>query len=93
MGLTTWKSQKTNSKIARSDVSIAKNYLNETEISKLNAVVTMYLDYAELQAKRSSVMTMNDWVDGLNAFLQFNEYEILNDAGSISRMVAKKFAE
>lgn len=93
MGLTSWKAQKTNGKIVRTDVAVAKNYLSEKELSELNAVVNMYLDYAELQAKRNKLMSMNDWVDKLNAFLQFNEYEILQNSGTISKVVAKKFAE
>jgi hypothetical protein len=93
MGLTSWKAKKVKGKIVKSDVSRAKNYLNEKEISELNAVVTMYLDYAELQATRNKTMSMNDWVDRLNAFLQFNEYELLNDSGTVSRSVAKKMAE
>lgn len=93
MNLTSWKGQKTNGKIIKSDVSIAKNYLTESELSELNTVVNMYLDYAELQAKRNALMTMDDWVEKLDAFLQFNEYEILKNAGTISSLVAKKFAE
>jgi len=93
MGLTSWKGQKTNGKIVRTDVSVAKNYLTEDELSELNVVVNMYLDYAELQAKRNALMTMNEWVEKLDAFLQFNEYEILQNAGAISSVVAKNFAE
>ena len=55
------------------DVSIAKNYLQEKEISELNRIVSMYLDYAENQAKKQRTMTMNDWVEKLDAFLKFNE--------------------
>lgn len=93
MGLTSWKGQKTNGKVVKTDVSVAKNYLKEDEISELNTIVNMYLDYAELQAKRNNLMTMNDWVDKLDAFLQFNDYEILQNAGTISSVVAKSFAE
>lgn len=93
MGLTTWKNAKTGGKILKSDVSIAKNYLFEEEITELNRVVNMYLDYAENLAKKGKAMTMKDWVEKLDAFLKFNEYEILNDAGRISADVAKAFAE
>lgn len=93
MGLQTWKNSKTGGKILKSDVTVAKNYLLENEISELNKVVTMYLDYAELQAERQKAMTMDEWVKKLNAFLQFNEYDILNDAGKIRKDIADNFAE
>ncbi|NBR14855.1 MAG: cell filamentation protein Fic, partial [Crocinitomicaceae bacterium] len=83
MGLTTWKNSP-KGKILKSDVTIAKNYLNEKELKELNGVVAMYLDYAENQASRRIAMTMNEWVKKLDAFLQFNEYELLKNAGSIS---------
>jgi hypothetical protein len=92
MGLTTWKNAPTG-KILKPDVSIAKNYMRKEEIDELNRIVSMYLDYAENQAKRSVPMTMNDWIQKLDAFLQFNEYEILNNAGSIRHDVAKRLAE
>ncbi|MFN6944433.1 MAG: virulence RhuM family protein [Cytophagaceae bacterium] len=92
MGLTTWK-QAPEGKILKSDVSVAKNYLSEKEISELNRIVTMYLDYAENQAARQIPMKMTDWITKLDAFLQFNEYEVLKDAGKISHEVAKKLAE
>jgi hypothetical protein len=92
MGLTTWKNAPTG-KILKKDVSIAKNYLSEKELSDLNRVVTMYLDYAELQASRQIQMTMADWAKRLDAFLQFNEFEILENAGKISAEVAKAIAE
>lgn len=92
MGLTTWKNAPTG-KILKPDVSIAKNYMQQNEIDELNRIVSMYLDYAENQAKRSVPMTMNDWIQKLDAFLQFNEYEILNNAGSIRHDVAKRLAE
>lgn len=92
MGLTTWKNAPTG-KILKPDVSIAKNYMQKEEIDELNRIVSMYLDYAENQAKRSVPMTMNDWIQKLDAFLQFNEYEILNNAGSIRHDVAKRLAE
>lgn len=93
MGLTSWKNARTGGKILKSDVSIAKNYLSEDEITELNRVVNMYLDYAENLAKKGKAMTMKDWIKKLDAFLKFNEYEILSDAGRISADVAKAFAE
>lgn len=92
MGLTTWKNAP-NGKIIKSDVSIAKNYLTEKELHRLDRVVSMYLDYAEEQAERHIPMTMADWTKKLNAFLQFNEYDLLNNIGAISAQVAKAFAE
>jgi hypothetical protein len=92
MGLQTWKNAP-QGKILKSDVSIAKNYLIETEIKELERVVTMYLDYAENQAARGIPMKMTDWVEKIDGFLQFNEYKILKDAGSVSHEVAKKIAE
>lgn len=92
MGLTTWK-KAPDDKILKSDVVIAKNYLNEKEIKFLNRIVTMYLDYAESQAEKGIPMTMADWADKLNAFLKFNEAEILKNAGKITAEVAKSFAE
>jgi hypothetical protein len=74
-------------------VGIAKNYLDEKELDELNRIVSMYLDYAENQAKRKIPMTMKDWVQRLNGFLQFNEYAVLQDAGRISAEIAKKLAE
>ena len=92
MGLTTWKNAPAG-KILKSDVSIAKNYLIEEEIKELERIVTMYLDYAENQAARQIPMKMADWVTKLDAFLQFNEYEVLSNAGSVSAEVAKRLAE
>jgi len=92
MGLTTWKNAPTG-KILKPDVSVAKNYMIKDEIDELNRIVSMYLDYAENQAKRTISMTMNDWIQKLDAFLQFNEYEILNNAGTIRHDVAKRLAE
>ena len=92
MGLTTWK-KSPKGKVLKSDVSIAKNYLNEKEISNLNRIVTMYLDYAENQAERQIPMRMKDWGDKLDAFLQFNDYSVLKNAGSISADIARKLAE
>jgi hypothetical protein len=92
MGLQTWKNAP-QGKILKSVVSIAKNYLIEKEIKELERVVTMYLDYAENQAARGIPMKMTDWVEKIDGFLQFNEYKILKDAGSVSHEVAKKIAE
>lgn len=92
MGLTTWK-KAPSGKILKSDVSVAKNYLIEKEIDELNLIVSMYLDYAELQAKKNIPMKMTDWANKLDTFLEFNEYEILDNPGRISMAVAKKLAE
>ena len=91
MGLTTWR-KSPKGKILKSDASIAKNYLNEREVRELNRIVTMYLDYAENQAERQIPMKMKDWVEKLDAFLQFNDYSVLKNAGSISAEIAKKLA-
>jgi len=91
MGLTTWKNAP-GGKIMKSDVSVAKNYLIEKEIKELDRVVGMYLDFAENQAARQIPMRMADWVVRLDAFLQFNEYEVLTNAGSVSAAVAKQLA-
>ena len=92
MGLTTWKNAP-KGRIRKSDVTVAKNYLNETEMRNLNEIVTMYLDYAERQARRGNVMYMADWVKRLDAFLQFNEEDILHDKGKVTAAIAKAFAE
>jgi hypothetical protein len=92
MGLTTWKNAP-DGKILKSDVSVAKNYLMEKEIKELERIVTMYLDYAENQAMRQIPMKMADWVQKLDAFLQFNEYKVLTDAGNVSHEVAIHLAE
>lgn len=92
MGLTTWKNAP-GGKILKSDVVIAKNYLDEQEITALNRIVTMYLDYAENQAARQKTMTMRDWAEKLDAFLKFNDYEVLRDAGRVSAEVARQLAE
>ncbi|RSK28513.1 hydroxyacid dehydrogenase [Bacillus sp. HMF5848] len=88
MGLTSWKGDK----VRKQDVRVAKNYLNEKEMKQLNRIVTMYLDYAEDQAERNQPMYMKDWVDKLNAFLQFNGRDILENAGKVSKEVAEKLA-
>lgn len=92
MGLTNWQNSPLG-KIRKSDVVIAKNFLNKDELDGLNRIVSMYLDYAENQAKKHQAMTMKDWANKLNAFLQFNEQEILTNAGKVSAEIAKSFAE
>jgi len=92
MGLTSW-AKFPDGKIQKYDVSIAKNYLDLKELSNLELIVTMYLDYAEYQARRNIPMTMEDWKKRLDSFLAFNEHEILNDKGKISHEIAKSFAE
>lgn len=92
MGLQTWKNAP-KGKIRKTDVSIAKNYLDEKEMDGLNRIVTMYLDYAESQANKGVVMNMQDWVKKLDAFLQFNEKDILSDAGKVTHAVAVALAE
>ena len=83
MGLTSWKNSP-NGKIYKSDVTIAKNYLNEKEISRLNRLVTMFIDYAELQAEDDNLMKMQDCVDAVNMFLQSNRQKVLESKGKIS---------
>ncbi|HAT74720.1 MAG TPA: cell filamentation protein Fic, partial [Candidatus Moranbacteria bacterium] len=92
MGLTVWK-KSPNGKILKSDVAIAKNYLNEKEIKFLNRIATMYLDYAEHQAEKGVPMTMADWAGKLNTFLKFNNENILQNAGKVTAEIAKSFAE
>ena len=92
MGLTTWKNAP-DGKILKSDVAIAKNFMREDEIKSLERVVTMFLDFAENQAARQIPMKMADWIAKLDAFLAFNEYDILKDAGKLSHAVAKALAE
>jgi hypothetical protein len=91
MDLTTWKNAP-KGKILKTDVHVAKNYLSQNELDELNRIVSMYLDYAENQAKRQIPMVMKDWVDKLDGFLQFNEYAILKDAGHVNAEIAKKLA-
>ncbi len=92
MGLQTWKNAPSG-KVLKGDIDIAKNYRIEKEIKELERIVSMYLDYAENQAARQIPMKMQDWVEKLDAFLQFNEYQILKDAGKVSHEVALKLAE
>lgn len=92
MGLTSWKTAP-NGKIVKADVIVAKNYLQKEEVQELNEIVTMYLDYATRQARRHIPMTMADWASKLDAFLQFNDAEILQDKGKVTAEIAKAFAE
>ncbi len=92
MGLTTWESAP-EGKIVKADVAIAKNYLNDKEISYLERIVTLYLDYAELQVERRIPMSMEDWAKRLDGFLEFNGNELLVGAGKISTEEAKLYAE
>lgn len=92
MGLTSQK-KAPDGKIIKSDVTIAKNYLDKEEITSLNRIVTMYLDYAEEQASKHIPMTMKDWSEKLNAFLKFNDREVLQNAGKVTAEIAKTFAE
>ncbi len=92
LGLTSWKNSQ-NGKILKSDVSIAKNYLNKNELEALGQIVNAYLELAESRAKRKIPMTMQDWAKRLDLFLQFDDREILKNAGSISAAIAKEHAE
>ena len=92
MGLSSWKNAP-DGKIVKADVSVAKNYLSMGEMQELNEIVTMYLDYATRQARRHIPMTMADWASKLDAFLQFNDAEILRDKGKVTAAIAKAFAE
>ncbi|MBI4239987.1 virulence RhuM family protein [Candidatus Uhrbacteria bacterium] len=91
MGLTSWR-RSPHGKIMPSDAVIAKNYLVGKEVKHLNRIGNMYLDYAEMQTARGRAMTMKDWVEKLNAFLKFSEYEILSNAGKVSHEVAESLA-
>jgi hypothetical protein len=92
MGLTTWKNAPKGA-IRKTEVSIAKNYLNEKELEGLNRIITMYLDFAESQALKGVVMNMKDWIVKLDSFLQFNEIEILTHQGKVKHEVALALAE
>lgn len=89
MGLTAWSG----SVVRRQDAVVAKNYLATDEIKELDQIVTMYLDYAEDQAQRRRTMTMNDWVERLDVFLQFNERDVLTHPGTVQAKVARALAE
>ena len=88
MGLTSWRG----AKVRKVDVTVAKNYLGEDEIRQLNRIVTMYLDYAEEQAERRRPLYMKDWREKLDAFLKFNERDVLDNAGRVSMEVAQTLA-
>ena len=92
MGLNTWRNAP-KGKILKPDVVVAKNYLTEKELKALERIVTMYLDYAEDQAERRIPMTMADWEQKLNAFLQFNQRDLLDHPGKVTAEIAKSFAE
>ncbi|MDP2175373.1 MAG: virulence RhuM family protein [Bacteroidota bacterium] len=92
MGLKTWKNAPQGI-IRKSDIGIAKNYLNETELNGLNRIVSMYLDFAENQAMKGVVMYMKDWTEKLDAFLQFNDVAVLKHLGKVSHDVALALAE
>ena len=92
MGLTNWKNAP-HGKIIKTDVSIAKNYLSKLELSELNEIVTMYIDYAHRQARKFIPMTMEDWKNKLDAFLNFNDEEIGDGIGKVTHEIAKSFAE
>ncbi len=92
MGLTTW-ADAPDGKIKKSDVTIAKNYLTAHELGQLNRMVTAYIDFAESMAARHIPLTMEDWENRLNAFIQMFEYGLLNDAGKVSSEIAKLHAE
>ena len=92
MGLTFWEKYP-DGKIQKYDVSIPNNFLSQEETKALERIVTMYLDYAEYQASRHIPMTMQDWSQRLNRFLEFNEHEILHDTGRVTHEIATAFAE
>ena len=92
MGLTTWKNAP-KGPVRKGDIGVAKNYLSEKEIGELNRIVTMYLDYAEDQAARQNPVYMADWVKKLDAFLTFNERNILRNAGKVSAAMAEEHAK
>ena len=92
MGLTTW-ADAPDGKIKKSDVTVAKNYLSETELNQLNRMVTAYLDFAENMTLRHIPLTMEDWEKRLNGFIEMFDYGILQDAGKVSAEIAKLHAE
>ncbi len=91
MGLTNWKNSP-NGKILKSDVTIAKNYLNEREINLLNRLVSMFIDFAEMQAMEHKIMTMRDWIQKTDKFIKMNDKEVLNASGSKSHEEAVRIA-
>ena len=91
MGLATWENAP-DGKILETDVTVAKNHLSQEEITELNNLVFMYLDYAERQVKLGKIISMQEWKDKLEVFLKINEYNILKDNGKIKREIADKLA-
>lgn len=93
MGLTSYKNEKTGGKVTKLDVTVGKNYLTEEEMDGMNRLVSMYLDWAENFAKRHIPMTMKDWSERLDGFLNFNAYQVLDGYGSVRRTDAQRHAE
>ena len=93
IGLTNWKGSGRGRQFTRADIMVAKNYLNEQELSTLNLIVSQYLDFAELQARARKPMYMADWKAKLDAFLALNDRDILTDAGRVSAQMAKELAD
>lgn len=92
MGLSTYKNAKNKGKVTKADVTVGKNYLNETELNDLNRLVSMYLDFAEGFARRRIPMRMQDWAEKLDGFLTFNAYEVLTNYGNLKRDTAERIA-
>ena len=92
MGLTSWE-KSPEGKIVKTDVSIAKNYLTETELESLGRIVNAYLDLAEDRAKRHIPMTMEDWAKRLDKFLEADDRDVLQNSGKVTALMAKDFAE
>ncbi len=92
MGLTNWK-QAPDGKILKSDVAVAKNYLNKAHIKELNQIISAYLDLAENRANRQILMKMEDWIQFLHSFLELSNYPVLQDKGRVSALEAKIKAE
>ena len=92
MGLQSWKNETRGGKITKTDVTIGKNYLNRAELEELNRLVSMYLDTAEGFARRRKAMTMRQWAEKLDGFLEFNAYEVLRDFGRVRRDLADQRA-
>ena len=92
MGLNTWAGQGKSGKIIQRDVTVAKNYLTEDEISDLNRLVNMFLDFAENIAKKGKKMSMADWHERLDDFLKFNEYQVLQNYSTVKKEIADKLA-
>ena len=89
MGLTSFSGKK----VRKKDVTVAKNYLEEDEMRTLNRLTTMYLDYAQMQAERREAMTLRDWIEQTDKFIQFNEYPVLDNPGRVTMAAAKRHAE